>query len=79
MTFEKWLLKQKHRADPVGDLARDFISAKKYGDKKCNAETLSKWDATSGAFTALEVAQAEYHVNAMATYFLNETISKGAD
>lgn len=24
-TFEKWLKKQKHRLDPIGRLARDFI------------------------------------------------------
>lgn len=28
MKFESWLRKQKHRDDPIGDLANDFITSK---------------------------------------------------
>jgi len=61
MTFEAWLTKQKKRNDVIGILACDFLTAKKYyGDKKCDHETLYKWDAVKEAYAALDKALNEY-------------------
>jgi len=64
ITFRQWLIQQKGRNDPVGDLARDFA------DDKC-ARWIRSVDAIRrhilfnhrpglGALTALEEAIAEY-------------------
>lgn len=62
MKFESWLIKQKHRDDPIGDLAKDFISAKIIReDRKCNKEMLDKWGACQAAYDALDKAKQEYN------------------
>jgi hypothetical protein len=62
ITFEAWLSKQKMRQDPIGDLARDFISTKKmYGSKKCTHDQLTKYGAIKEAHEALDAALDEYH------------------
>jgi len=63
MTFESWLKKQIKRNDSVGDLANDFISAKKtYPERgvKCTKEHLDRWYAIPEAYEALEQAKNEY-------------------
>lgn len=63
MTFEAWLKKQKHRDDPVGDLAQDFIGFCKFNNLKrveCNRDHLLRNKACRGAFSALAQAKNEY-------------------
>lgn len=63
MTFEKWLLTQRKRNDPIGDLANDFYYAKRMrpGQRhKCNREHLDSWNACDEAYDALEHAFFEW-------------------
>jgi hypothetical protein len=66
MTFEKWLLKQTHRDDPVGDLAKDFRDAKRIDAsrgikyQKCNEHHLSRWNAGPKVYDALKEARKKY-------------------
>ncbi len=63
MTFEKWLLKQIHRDDPIGDLAKDFRDAKRVDAskgitrQKCDEHHLSRWNAPSVVYDALKKAR----------------------
>lgn len=63
MTFEAWLIKQKNRDDAIGDLATDFISAKKIRPRhgqKCDRAHLDSWHAISRCYDALAMAKNEY-------------------
>jgi hypothetical protein len=59
MTFEAWLKKQIHRDEPIGDLAKDYIDAKKPYEK-CNRAHLDRWRACWEAYRALAEARWEY-------------------
>ncbi len=64
MIFEKWLLKQRKRNDPIGDLARDFASHKQWHPRlKLTREVLVDEDACQGAFDALEQATCEWEID----------------
>jgi len=67
MTFERWLLKQIKRNDPIGDLARDFKRAKGLREK-CDEKHLSKWNAIPEAYETLEEAKKEYSKQILGTY-----------
>ena len=63
MSFEKWLIKQKKRKDHIGDLARDFISAKetkRYKNEKCDEDHLGRWNADPIVYGVLWMAREEY-------------------
>ncbi|MEH0194592.1 YozE family protein [Caulobacter sp. CCNWLY153] len=61
--FTDWLAAQKHRDDPVGDLARDAISDASFPWNASDTRTVSRYlarRASSAAFDALEDAVAEW-------------------
>lgn len=66
ITFERWLLQQRFRDDPVGDLANDFYRAKKQmlakGIKniKCDIEHLNIFQADECVYKTLIIAQKEF-------------------
>lgn len=70
--FGSWLKRQKHRPDPVGDLATDFLQdCRRRGVRPGSVRTpgeLLAWletgEACSGAFDALAEAQAEFFLAA---------------
>jgi hypothetical protein len=57
MTFEEWLVTQKNRNDPIGDLAKDFDFTR---NKKCDEKHLGRWEACKEAYDALKEARKEY-------------------
>lgn len=66
MTFYQWLMKQRHRDDPIGDLARDakeddcsFARGPNVGYTKWETHLCVKM-ACSGAMEALEEAWTRY-------------------
>jgi uncharacterized protein YozE (UPF0346 family) len=62
--FHRWLDEQKHRDDPVGDLARDILSDRDFPVSECSFDVLSDYlhrrSADAGAFDALRDAFCEY-------------------
>ncbi len=48
----KYLIKQNHRNDPIGDLARDFIDS---GDE-CPSDDLDSWELYLGRRGACSLA-----------------------
>lgn len=66
ITFERWLLQQRFRDDPVGDLANDFYRAKKIMAAKdikrikCNNEHLDSWNADKDVYQTLIIAKKEF-------------------
>jgi len=72
MSFRDWLHKQRHRDDPVGDLAKDVESETsgeriEYGRVRTRPRTLRGWEehienagACDGAILALHRAWKEY-------------------
>ncbi len=71
MRFEEWLKTQKHRDDPIGDLAKDYIAARKMirapfarrSDDRHSSnieKQLAAWDAGFHVYEVLEEAKEEY-------------------
>jgi hypothetical protein len=63
ITFERWLLRQRKRDDPIGDLANDFQAAKIMRPstrQKCDIAHLDKWGACDDAYKTLKRAKKEY-------------------
>jgi uncharacterized protein YozE (UPF0346 family) len=64
MSFKTWLLRQQHRDDPVGDLARDVAQDKHFPRRNAKLRTLvryldEQWDIPA-ALEALHRAQEEW-------------------
>lgn len=64
MTFTGWLSKQRHRDDPVGDLARDVRRDPTWPRRAQTLRTFERYldnrDACLGAMKALKRAWSEY-------------------
>jgi uncharacterized protein YozE (UPF0346 family) len=43
MSFKTWLLRQQHRDDPVGDLARDVAQDKHFPRRNAKLRTLVRY------------------------------------
>jgi hypothetical protein len=66
ITFEKWLLKQKRRNDPIGDLARDFFFIREVSflkSVKLNDDLLVKLGAPIKLHAALMEAKEYYNTH----------------
>jgi hypothetical protein len=61
MTFNSWLRKQRHRDDPVGDLARDYIDDCRLNRIRSRSVTSIRLIA-SGIGDVIDDAIAEYHL-----------------
>jgi hypothetical protein len=59
LTFEKWLTRQTHRADTLGDLAGDFVIDDEWPDGK-GIEAYREYLRGTLADDALECAWKEY-------------------
>lgn len=61
-TFRGWLLNQRHRHDPVGDLARDLREDREFRGRTVDSlrERMYEMGACDGAMVALERAAGEY-------------------
>lgn len=66
-SFGTWLKDQAHRDDPIGDLAKDFISACKWRNEDPAAKAphhvryqMGCLDASTEAYAALDQAAAEW-------------------
>lgn len=62
--FYSWIKKQKNRDDPIGDLAKDIISDRKFPKSIDNLKTHTSYlvykGACQGALDALNIAWNEY-------------------
>ncbi len=66
MQFEVWLIKQKYRNDPIGDLANDYLRdiqmcRQPYDGDYLNIDKQMKvWQACNAAINALREARMEH-------------------
>jgi len=60
MNFETWIKKQKHRDDPIGDLAKDFIRGQKIKKFKTILESMNYFGACDDAVKSLRKAKRQY-------------------
>ena len=61
MKFETWIKRQKHRDDPIGDLAKDFIDGQKIKPSKTVKESLQNFHASYEAWNTLKEAEIEFY------------------